>query len=89
VTSRDVDRQTLTLLVRAYCHLCDDLRAALAPLAAQAGATIVERDVDADPLLETKFGERVPVLLLGGIDGPELCHYALDRERVRDALGLA
>ena len=26
----------LTLLTRAYCHLCDDMRTALAPLAAEA-----------------------------------------------------
>ncbi|HEX6795557.1 MAG TPA: glutaredoxin family protein [Casimicrobiaceae bacterium] len=77
---------TLTLLVRAYCHLCDDLRAALAPLAAQVCATIVEIDVDTDPRLEARFGERVPVLLQGGIDGRELCHYTLDRERVAQAL---
>ncbi|MGE5103140.1 MAG: glutaredoxin family protein, partial [Betaproteobacteria bacterium] len=35
---------TLTLLTRAYCHLCDDMRAALAPLARSANATIVEID---------------------------------------------
>lgn len=81
-------RPTLTLLVRAYCHLCDDMREALAPLAAQAGATVVELDVDADPRLETRFGERVPVLLQGGIGGPELCHYTLDRPRVAAALAI-
>jgi hypothetical protein len=46
----------LTLLSRAYCHLCDDMREALAPLAMRAGAHVVELDVDADPALETKFG---------------------------------
>jgi hypothetical protein len=78
----------LTLLTRAYCHLCDDLRAAVAPLAIEAGAAIVELDVDADPLLEARFGDRVPVLLDGGIDGRELCHFRLDRARVRDALAV-
>ena len=62
------------------------MRAALAPLAAQARATVVEIDVDADASLEAKFGERVPVLVLGDIDGRELCHYVLDAERVRAAL---
>ena len=64
------------------------MRAALAPLAAQARATVVEIDVDADPDLEASFGERVPVLLQGGVDGRELCHYTLDRERVRAALAM-
>ena len=79
----------LTLLVRAYCHLCDDMREALAPLAAHARATIVEIDVDADSALEARFGDRVPLLLEGGVDGRELCHYTLDRERVRAALAAA
>lgn len=79
-------RAQLTLLTRAYCHLCDEMRAALAPVAAAAGATILEIDVDADPALESKFGERVPVLLHGGVDGAELCHFRLDATRVRQAL---
>ena len=77
----------LTLLTRAYCHLCDDMRAALAPLLAGRGVTVVELDVDADPALETRFGELVPVLILGDPDGGrELCHYYLDAEAVRAAL---
>jgi hypothetical protein len=79
----------LTLLVRAYCHLCDDMRAALAPLAARAGAAIVEIDIDAHPDLEASFGDRVPVLMQGGIGGSELCHFTLDVQRVREALALA
>jgi hypothetical protein len=75
-----------TLLIRAYCHLCDAMRAELRPLADAAGAHIVEIDVDADPLVEARFGDRVPVLLLGSIDGTELCHYHLDRSRVGAAL---
>jgi len=66
----------LTLLVCAYCHLCEDMRSALAPLAAAAGVTIEEIDVDSDPALESRWGEYVPVLLAGE---RELCHYRLDR----------
>jgi hypothetical protein len=78
---------TLTLLSRAYCHLCDDMRAALAPIAQRANARIVELDVDADPALEAAYGEHVPVLLLGTVaDGRELCHYWLDAQCVTEAL---
>jgi glutaredoxin len=66
----------LILLTRAYCHLCDDMRAALAPLAAAAGVTIEEIDVDGDSTLEARWGEAVPVLLA---DERELCRYRLDR----------
>lgn len=79
-------RVHLTLLTRAYCHLCDEMRAALAPIAALAGVAVVEIDVDANPVLEAKYGERVPVLLDGGVDGAELCHFRLDATRVRQAL---
>jgi hypothetical protein len=78
---------TLTLLTRAYCHLCDEMRAALQPLAHAAGARITEIDIDAEPALEARYGDLVPVLLLGSVDGVELCHYRLDATRVRDALG--
>lgn len=79
--------KALTLLTRAYCHLCDEMRDALAPLAAAHGATIVERDVDADPALEARYGDLVPVLIDGDAEhGREICHYVLDRPRLLEAL---
>ena len=41
-----------------------------------AGVGFEEIDVDADPELEARFGERVPVLT--DAQGNELCHYRLD-----------
>jgi thiol-disulfide isomerase/thioredoxin len=73
----------LTLFGRTWCHLCDDMRAALEPLLAEFGAQVEVIDIDADPSLEARYNERVPVLLC---DGVELCHYHLDVERVRAAL---
>ncbi|CAN0485317.1 unnamed protein product, partial [Phaeothamnion confervicola] len=40
-------------------------------------------DVDSDPLLESRYGELVPVLIGG--DG-ELCHYHLDAAKVNEYL---
>jgi hypothetical protein len=65
----------LTLLVRAYCHLCDDMREALAPIAARLGWAIEEIDIDADAVLEKRWGESVPVLLAGE---RELCRHRID-----------
>jgi len=77
----------LTLLSRAYCHLCDEMRDAVMPIAIRHGVAIAEVDVDAHPALEAAFGERVPVLLLGApTNGIELCHYHLDAETVEAAL---
>jgi hypothetical protein len=77
----------LTLLVRLYCQLCDDMAAALAPIAAAHGATVAVVDVDEDPALEAAYGERVPVLFLGAPGfGTELCHFHLDAGGVTAAL---
>ena len=77
----------LTLLTRAYCHLCDEMLAAVRPLAAARGAIVAVVDVDADPALERAFGELVPVLFAGDpAEGVELCHYHLDPARVEQAL---
>ena len=44
----------LTLLSRAYCHLCDEMRDALAPIALRHRVAVVEidRTDDADAALE-------------------------------------
>lgn len=76
----------LVLYGRAWCHLCEEMRAALAPLAAAAGARLEMVDVDSDPALVARYDELVPVLLC---DGVELCHYRLDEARVRATLGLS
>jgi glutaredoxin len=73
----------LTLYGRAWCHLCEDMHAALAPLLAEFGAQVEVVDIDADPALEARYNELVPVLVCEGV---ELCHYHLDEERVRAAL---
>jgi hypothetical protein len=82
-----IDVAVLTLLSRAYCHLCDEMRDAVAPIALRHDIPVVEIDVDAHQELETAFGEHVPVLLLGGpLDGVELCHFHLDADTVEAAL---
>ncbi len=73
----------LTLMSRGYCHLCHDMEAALKPLAEEFGASVTVLDVDADPTLEAKYDELVPVLLHGET---ELCHYFLDEAKTREYL---
>ncbi len=73
----------LVLYGRAWCHLCDDMRAALEPLIDGAGVRLDVIDIDSDPALQARYDEWVPVLVL---DGVELCHYHLDEARVRAAL---
>ena len=80
-------RLRLTLLTRACCHLCDEMLAAVSPLAAARGATVAVVDVDTDPGLERAFGKLVPVLFAGDpATGVELCRYHIDTARVERAL---
>ena len=77
----------LTLLSRAYCHLCDEMFEAVKPLADARHLTVAVVDVDTDSALEAEYGDRVPVLFAGEpVGGTELCHYRLDRVRVEAAL---
>lgn len=72
-------RPRLTLLSREYCHLCEEMLAALRQFQGRYDFEVVVVDVDRDPALEEKWGDKVPVLL----DGErELCHYFLDHEVV-------
>ncbi|EXI86290.1 MAG: hypothetical protein AW11_03067 [Candidatus Accumulibacter regalis] len=73
----------LTLISRRYCHLCQDMEAALAVLAEELDFAVEVLDVDADVALEKRYDELVPVLLH---DGRELCHYFLEVSKVRDYL---
>jgi thiol-disulfide isomerase/thioredoxin len=70
----------LTLYGRSYCHLCDEMLAALAPLLGEFGVAVDFVDVDSDAALEQRFGTLVPVLLHADT---ELCHYRLDTAKVR------
>mgnify|MGYP001563301493 CR=1 FL=1 len=73
-----------TLYGRSYCHLCDQMLAALVPLSREFDFSVDVVDVDSDAALEGRFGSLVPVLMH---DGAELCHYHLDTARVRAYLG--
>jgi thiol-disulfide isomerase/thioredoxin len=78
---------TLTLLTRTYCHLCDEMRAALAPVAQRYDAAVIEVDVDTNPALEARYGGLVPVLFIGDPqDGRELARYVLDSGRLEAAI---
>ncbi len=73
-------RPLLHLYGRTYCHLCTDMETALRALQGDLCFDIRVIDVDADPALELRYGERVPVLVH---DDTELCHYFLDEPAVR------
>jgi len=68
------------LLMRSYCHLCEEMEAVVAPLLAAAGLPLERVDVDADPALEERYGWDVPVLLHGAA---VICRHRADAAAVR------
>jgi glutaredoxin len=74
----------LTLYFREYCSLCHQMLAELQPWQARHGFELDVVDVDADPQLEARFNELVPVLM----DGEhQICHWHLDIPALAAHLG--
>ncbi len=55
----------LTLYSRPGCHLCDDMKAVVAPVARDLGYALCEVDISGQPELEARFGQEIPVLFIG------------------------
>jgi coenzyme F420-reducing hydrogenase beta subunit len=73
----------LTLFGKPGCHLCDDARAAVRDVLAGRDVGLREVDVTLDPVLERRYGERIPVV---AVDGEELFDYVVDPDVLRDRL---
>lgn len=70
----------LTVVQRDDCQLCEEMLHELAILGGVIPLPPVEVvDVDADPLLQRRYGLDVPVLLL---DGTVVCRHRLDRDEL-------
>lgn len=73
----------VTLLGKPGCHLCDEAREAVARITGELGVPWSERDVTADPADFAEYGDRIPVIL---IDGLEHGYWDVEEERFRTAL---
>ena len=73
----------VTLYSRVGCHLCDDARLVIARVCADLGEDFTEVDVDADPDLQDRFGDEVPVTF---VDGRQHDFWRVDEGRLRAAL---
>ena len=73
----------LVIYVRADCHLCEDMVDQLRELQAAYSFEIEYRDVDFRPSWSQTYGDKVPVLLYGGV---EICRYFLDLRALQTAL---
>lgn len=73
----------VTLITRAGCHLCSDAEQTLRRLAGELRFAYREVDVDASPVLQDEYSDRVPVIL---IDGKEHGYWRVEEPRFRTAL---
>ena len=55
----------VTLYSRPGCHLCEQAKAAIAPLLGEFGATLHEVNIDDDALLKERYGWDIPVIFIG------------------------
>jgi len=78
----------VTVFTREDCHLCEEARETLETVADEEGIALAvdERDVDADPDLRERYGDRVPYVL---IDGSPAFKFRVDPERARRKLRAA
>ena len=70
---------------RTYCHLCDDMITALENFRGRFSLAFEFEviDIDQHPVLDEKWGEKVPVLMQGEA---EICHYYLDEVALAEHL---
>lgn len=73
---------TLVIVSKPGCHLCEVMRGVVAPVAAELGLTLQEKDVRSDPEL-TRYRHDIPVLLL---DGREVARHRVTEADLRARL---
>ncbi len=73
----------VTVYTRVDCHLCEVALQQVESIAAESGASWSAVDVDADQDDRAEYGDRVPVIL---VDGVEHGYYRVEPERLRRAL---
>lgn len=55
----------VTLYSRPGCHLCEEAKAAIAPLLREFGAVLHEVNIDEDSVLKERYGWDIPVIFVG------------------------
>lgn len=55
----------VTLYTRPGCHLCEEAKAAMAPLLKEFGATLREVNIEEEAVLRERYGNDIPVIFIG------------------------
>ncbi|MDQ0844297.1 glutaredoxin family protein [Streptomyces sp. V1I6] len=83
-TKKNSGEHTVTLIGKPGCHLCDDARAVVEQVCAEAGVAWEEKDINQDEELHRAYWEQIPVVL---VDGEQHTFWKVDAARLRRALG--
>lgn len=73
----------MTIFSRPDCHLCAVVEKMARQLPPEWNLTVERIDVDTEPELQARYGNRIPVVLL---DGHELCAGVFTEGELRRAL---
>jgi glutaredoxin len=76
--------RTVVLYTRLGCHLCEEAERVLREQRAAVGFDLELVDVDRDPELARRYGVRVPVV---AVDGVERFEYEVPVDLLRAELG--
>jgi glutaredoxin len=74
---------SVTLYGKPGCHLCQDARATILRLRAEREFDFEEVDITLDPGLYRRYGERIPVV---AVDGVERFQFFVDPADIARAL---
>jgi glutaredoxin len=73
----------VSVVTRRGCHLCEDAESVVDRLSRELGFSWDAVDVDQSTQLQDAYGDRVPVILL---DGVEHGYWRVEEDRLRRAL---
>ena len=65
---RPLAHPPLVLIGKPQCHLCDEMKAVVEPVARGLGLSLVLKDLRTDAELERRYREEIPVLLFGDVE---------------------
>jgi len=74
----------VVVLTRPGCHLCADACETVGRVAGEMAVEWVERDITDDPVLTSRWGDYIPVVV---VDGDVHTWFRVDEARLRAALG--
>jgi hypothetical protein len=75
----------ISIYSRPGCHLCDEMKSTVSRVAAVIPLILEEIDIATDPVLESLFGQEIPVLMVDGKKAAK--HRVTEQELTRILAG--